>query len=77
VAGGTGSISPYDWEGMTNALIVRIHEKGVPATQSELIADMQDWFAGQSGDGQIPDERSIRRRVNSVWKTLSQLYSNA
>ena len=77
VAGGTGSVSPYDWEGMTNALIVRIHEMGLPATQSELVADMQDWFARQSSDGKIPDERSIRRRVNSMWRTMAQLRQHA
>jgi len=77
IAGGTGSTSPYDWDGMTSALIVRIHEKGLPATQSELIEDMQAWFAEQSSDGQFPDERSIRRRISSVWKTLSQLRKSA
>ena len=73
IAGGTGSISPYDWDGMMNALIVRIHEHGLPATQAELIRDMQDWFAEQSDGDEIPDERSIRRRITAVWKTLSQL----
>lgn len=77
IAGGTGSTSPYDWDGMMSALIVRIHEKGLPASQSELIEDMQAWFAAQSDDGQFPDERSVRRRVSSVWKTLSQLRESA
>lgn len=77
IAGGTGSTSPYDWDGMMNALVVRIHERGLPATQSELIADMQEWFAEQSEDGLIPDERSIRRRVNSIWKTMSGLRRSA
>ncbi len=73
IAGGTGSISPYDWDGMMNALIVRIHEHGLPASQAELIRDMQDWFADQSDGDEIPDERSIRRRISAVWKTLSQM----
>lgn len=77
IAGGTGSTSPYDWDGMMSALIVRVHEKGLPATQSELIEDMQAWFAEQSADGQFPDERSIRRRISAVWKTLSQLRQSA
>lgn len=77
VAGGPGSTPRYDWEAMTSALIVRIHEKGLPATQAELIADMQDWFAEQSADGQVPDERSIRRRVSAVWKTLARLRESA
>lgn len=73
VSGGTGSTSLYDWDGMIDALIIRIHEKGVPATQSELITDMQDWFAERSDGDQIPDERSIRRRVSRIWKMLAQL----
>lgn len=73
VSGGTGSASPYDWEGMMQALVIRIHERGLPASQSELIADMQDWFADQSDGDQIPDERSIRRRVSAIWKMLAQL----
>ncbi len=73
IAGGTGSISPYDWDGMMNALIVRIHEHGLPASQAELIRDMQDWFAEQTEGDDFPDERSVRRRVNAVWKTLTQL----
>lgn len=77
IAGGSGSTSPYDWDGMMNALLVRIHERGLPASKSELVGDMQDWFAEQSTDGKIPDERSIRRRVDSVWMTLSQLRRSA
>lgn len=73
IAGGAGSISPYDWEGMMNALIVRIHEHGLPATQAELIRDLQDWFADQSDGEEIPDERSIRRRINTVWRTLDRM----
>lgn len=73
IAGGTGSISPYDWDGMMNALVVQVHEHGVPATQAELIRTMQDWFADQSDGDEIPDERSIRRRVSAIWKSLSQL----
>jgi hypothetical protein len=38
---------------------------------------MQDWFAEQSADGQVPDERSIRRRVSAVWKTLARLRESA
>ncbi len=37
IGGGTGALSPYDWEGMYVAMIKRIHEHGLPATQAELI----------------------------------------
>ena len=32
VAAGPGAATPYDWEGMNIALIVRIHDHGLPAT---------------------------------------------
>lgn len=44
VTSGPGATTPYDWEGMMVALIHRIHERGLPATQAELVAEMQDWF---------------------------------
>lgn len=62
--------TPYDWEGMIVFLIQRIHERGLPATQAELIAEMQDWFADQSDGTKIPDSRSIRRRITPIWRTL-------
>lgn len=71
VSGGTGSVSPYDWEGMLQALTLRIHEKGLPASQGELVAEMQEWFVAQSEDGEAPDERSIRRRITPVWRGLT------
>lgn len=67
---GTGSGTAYDWEGMNVALIQRIHDRGLPATQAELIAEMQDWFADQTGGAKIPDDRSIRRRVTPIWRAL-------
>jgi hypothetical protein len=34
---------------MMVALIHRIHDRGLPSTQAELVAEMQDWFADQTG----------------------------
>ena len=70
VASGPGVATPYDWEGMNVALITRIHDHGLPPTQAELIAEMQDWFADQTDGERIPDGRSIRRRITPVWKAL-------
>ncbi|MBC9247498.1 hypothetical protein H4P12_12435 [Paracoccus sp. 11-3] len=70
VASGPGAATPYDWEGMNVALILRIHDDGLPATQAELVAEMQDWFANRSNGDRIPDGRSIRRRITPVWKAL-------
>ncbi|MDA3887673.1 MAG: hypothetical protein PF443_02475, partial [Allgaiera sp.] len=69
-AAGTNGGQPYDWAGMNIALIRRIHNQGLPATQAELIAEMQDWFADQTGGARIPDSRSIRRRITPIWHEL-------
>jgi hypothetical protein len=73
VSGGTGSTSPYDWDGMTKAFLIRIHDRGIPASKAELIGDIQDWFVAHSNGDEIPSERSIRRHVDDLWKTLSEL----
>ncbi len=70
VGGGTGSVSPYDWDGMYVSVIRRVHEKGLPATQSELVAELQDWFGEVTQNGEVPDESTIRRRVRPIWRTL-------
>lgn len=68
--GGPGATTPYDWEGMNIALILRIHDHGLPATQAELVAEMQDWFADRSDGKKMPDSRSIRRRITPIWRAL-------
>lgn len=70
VAGGPGASTPYDWEGMNIALIVRIHDRGLPATQSDLVSEMQEWFAERSDGKKMPDSRSIRRRITPIWRAL-------
>lgn len=72
MSGSTGSVSPYDWEGMLQALTLRIHEHGLPASQSELVGEMQDWFVEHSDGNDVPDERSIRRRITPIWRALTK-----
>lgn len=72
VVTGPGASTPYNWEGMNIALILRIHDHGLPATQAELVAEMQDWFAERSGGQKMPDGRSIRRRVTPIWNALQR-----
>lgn len=69
---GPGASTPYDWEGMNIALIQRIHDRGLPESQGELVAEMQDWFSDQTGGGKMPDGRSIRRRITPIWRALRQ-----
>jgi len=70
IGGGTGALSPYDWEGMYVALIKRIHEHGLPATQAELIGELQEWFGNVAESGEVPDESTIRRRLRPFWRAL-------
>lgn len=66
-----GAPSRYDWEGLFAAMIHRVHVEGLPATQGEWIAEAQGWFAQRSG-GETPDERTIRRRLGPIWKSLQE-----
>ena len=77
VSGGTGSVSPYDWEGMLQAHTLRVHAQGVPVSQGELVAEMQDWFVAHSDGNDVPDERSIRRRITPIWRGLTKTRERA
>ena len=70
VAAGPGASTTYDWEGMNIALILRIFDHGLPDTQADLIAEMQEWFSDRSEGKKMPDSRSIRRRVTPIWRAL-------
>lgn len=65
-----GAPPRYNWDGFTGALARRIHDRGLPASQGELVRDMLNWFA-ESGS-LIPDESTVRRRVQSVWRELTR-----
>jgi hypothetical protein len=67
-----GSTARYDWDGMYIALMVRIHDQGLPATQAEWLGEVQDWFVANSEGGEVPDERTIRRRLTPIWKALRE-----
>jgi len=70
IGGGTGALSPYDWEGMYVTMIKRIHEQGLPATQAELIGELQEWFADVAENDEVPEESTIRRRLRPFWRAL-------
>lgn len=70
IGGGTGALSPYDWEGMYVTMIKRIHERGLPTTQAELIGELQEWFVNVAENGEVPDESTIRRRLRPFWRAL-------
>ena len=70
VAAGPGASTSYDWEGMNIALILRIFDHGLPDTQADLVAEMQEWFSDRSAGKKMPDSRSIRRRIKPIWRAL-------
>ncbi len=69
-ASNIGSTMRYDWDAMYIALIQRVHDRGVPETQAEWVGEVQDWFVSASETGEVPDERTIRRRLSPIWKAL-------
>ncbi len=66
----TGPGSKYDWEAAYLAMMIRIHERGLPESLTELVAEMQDWFIRNSADGDAPDESTIRKRISPIWHQL-------
>jgi len=72
VAAGPGASTSYDWEGMNIALILRIFDHGLPDTQADLVAEMQEWFSDRSDGKKMPDSRSIRRRITPIWRALQR-----
>lgn len=68
-----GSTARYDWDGMFIALMIGMHQRGLPPTQSEWVGEVQEWFVaqGQNG-GEVPDERTIRRKLTPIWKALRE-----
>ncbi len=69
-AANSGATPRYDWDDAFLAEILRVHEQGFPATQAEWIGRIQEWFAVNSKSGEVPDERTIRRRLTPAWKSL-------
>ena len=51
-------------------MIQRIHEHGLPATQAELIGELQEWFGNVAENSDVPDESTIRRRLRPFWRAL-------
>ena len=38
----------------------------------ELIAEVQDWFAQHSPNGEIPEESTTRKKVAPIWRALRE-----
>lgn len=68
---GPGAPLKYDWDGFYIAVLKRIYSNGFPARQRDLVVEMQEWFIANSAEGDAPDESTIRRRIQAVWKELN------
>ena len=68
---GPGAPLKYDWDGFYIAVLKRIYSGGFPARQRDLVVEMQEWFVANSAEGDAPDESTIRRRIQAVWKELN------
>ena len=53
-------------------LFCRFNDRGLPATQVELIAEVQDWFAQNSPTGEIPEESTTRKKIAPIWRALRE-----
>lgn len=62
--------SKYNWDEMYVAVCRRIFERGLPESQKEFVREMQEWFIRRSDDGDAPDESTIRRKINPLWREL-------
>ena len=67
-----GRSSRHDWEGMLQALMIRLFEYGLPETQADFVALGLDWFVANAKDGSVPDESQIRRKLSSIWRALKK-----
>jgi hypothetical protein len=67
-----GRSSRHDWEGMLQALMIRLFECGLPETQADFVAQGQDWFVANAKDGSVPDESQIRRKLSAIWRALKK-----
>ncbi|MGC9457830.1 MAG: hypothetical protein ACP5DC_09960 [Halothiobacillaceae bacterium] len=66
------SSTRYDWDEFYVAVIKRVHEQGLPNTQTEFVQEFIDWFVRRSEDGDAPDERTVRRRITPIWRALRE-----
>ena len=67
-----GRSSRHDWEGMLQALMIRLFEHGLPETQADFVAEGQEWFVANAKDGSVPDESQIRRKLSPIWRALKK-----
>jgi hypothetical protein len=69
-ASNTGATPRYERDAMYAWLTWFVFEKGVPETQTALVALVQDWFVQNSRSGEVPEESTIRKRLAALSRKL-------
>lgn len=62
----------FDWDGMWQFVVIRIHEQGLWESQAAMVSEVQEAMVRRSETGDAPDERTIRRRLTPVWRALRE-----
>ena len=68
----SGGTPRSDWEAVYIMLFRRFNDRGMPTTQGELIAEVQDWFTQNSDNGEIPEESTTRKKIVPIWRALRE-----
>jgi len=63
-----GRPTQHDWDGFWIEVCRRIHEEGIPKTQSELVRNVHDWFIGQRDES--IDQRTIEKKISDLFTVL-------
>ncbi|MFC3057863.1 hypothetical protein [Paenirhodobacter populi] len=66
-----GGKSNWDWDGFYSALIMRIHNHGLPEHQKDLVDEMLGWFERRSDTGETPDPSCLRKKIAVFWRELN------
>lgn len=69
-ASGGGSSTRYRWDAMIVWLFQRLNERGFPASQTALVAEVEDWFVAHAKSDEVPEESTIRKRIAPIWRAV-------
>ena len=67
-----GSAALCDWQAVNIMLFRRLNDRSLPATQAELVSDVQDCFAQHTSSGEIPEESMTRKKIVPIWRALRE-----
>jgi hypothetical protein len=67
--GNGGRPSKYDWEAALIEAAAYVHEKGLPKTQAEFLAYIQEWFSKRNPP-QFPSESQVKLRIGPLFRRI-------